>query len=206
MNILNFLNSQSVAKYLEEINYKFSAQEAAFIVWNSNKPFAEKVTAWQEIIKTMQDCTVRCRFDYPKYPSLHKFLKNYMLLVEHIGEDADEHSLQEDEFYIYTAFEFMWFATPAPFKKGDIVYNSTDKEPQPLVITDLSFWNKENLKKQNQRDYSDMSAHGYILRDGNLDYDWQWNYLDFEYLNQSLKDESRALLALSDQLKGKIYK
>ena len=228
MNIFNFLNSNSVSQYLKEISYKFPAQEAAFVVWNSNKPFAEKVIAWQEIIKTMPDCTVRCRFDYPKYPSLHKFLKDYMSLVERIGGEAEEENLPEDEFYLYTAFDFMWFNIPTPFKKGDIVCSKGKHIPNydKYVLLDISNWNRadyinngytdrdykleaidEKLKKREEKgDYTDMSAHGYrVFCNGTIDYDFFCNYIDFEYCKESeLSGNERALKTLSAYFKGEI--
>lgn len=190
MNVLEFMNSKSVAKHLADKHYDFSSQEAAFIVWNSkNKSFGEKVSAWSEIISTMPDCAVRCCFDYPKYPSLHDFLCDYIELVSRIGEDADENSLDGDEHYLFTAFSFMWFDIPTPFCKGDIVTAYGDK----YVLIDMANWKKVDYIKNGYMDvdydldkidahvfskltigdYSDMSAHGYrIMSDGIIDYDF----------------------------------
>lgn len=205
MDFFDFLNSNSVASYLKETGYRFSAQEAAFVVKHSRKAtYAKKCAAWNEIINTMPDCSVICRFDYPQYKSLHQFLKEYMSLVNRVGEKAKEEKFQDDEYDLFTAFDFMWFATPAPFQKGDLIYNVADKERKPFLVTDLSFWHRENETRRNERDYSDMSAHGYIMRNGHYDYDWTVNYLDFEYYDRPLEGQNRALLALSSYLKDKI--
>lgn len=228
MNVLNFLNSKSVAKYLEEINYNFSPQEAAFIVWNSSKPLEEKFAAWKKIINTMPDCAVRCRADCPQYPSLHKFLHDYMSLLSCVGEITDEEKLSEEEYNLYTAFEFMWFNIPTPFKKGDIVRSKSKyiESYDKYVIIDINNWSKEDFidngytdsdykldevdsalaKRATGGDYTDMSAHGYrIFENCTVDYDFFCNYIDFEYCNESeLVGSERALKPLSAYMQGKI--
>lgn len=205
MEITKFINSKSVAKYLKYINYAFSPQEAAFIIAHSRKNFKSKRDAWEALIDKTPDCGVICRSDYPQYPSLHAFLIDYMALTEKAGKKADAEKLRDEEYFLFTAFDFMWFATPAPFVKGDIVYNVTDKSRQPFVINDLSYWEEGATEKRKNRDWSDMSAHEYILRDGNYDYDFTANYLDFEYCTDDmLKGENRALLALSGYMKGNV--
>lgn len=227
MNISEFLNSNSVKKYLAEIGYDFSPQEAAFIVWNSDKTIKEKIAAWTEIIEVMPDCAVRCRFDYPQYASLKKFLRNYIDLVSRVGENADEKKLNDDDYYLYTAFEFMWFDIPTPFRKGDIVYSKSKyiEKSDKYVLIDVANWKKEDyiknradcgddldkidehvMSKLTSGDYTDMSAHGYrILSDGTIDYDFFCNYIDFEYAEQAeLTGRERSLIPLSNYLKGDI--
>lgn len=209
MDILNFLNSKSVAEHLKKINYKFSPQEAAFIVWNSqNKTLDEKFAAWKEIIDTMPDCAVKCRFDYPQYASLRKFLTDYTALVSRVGENADEERLSEDDYHLYTAFEFMWFDIPTPFKKYDIVYSKSKlwANDDKYVLIDIANWEKASDRRASGGDYTDMSAHGYrILEDGTIDYDFFCNYIDFEYCKENeLVGKERALKALSNYLKGNI--
>lgn len=228
MNVSDFLNSKSVAKYLQETNYNFSPQEAAFIVWNSSKTLEEKLAAWREIINTMPDCAVRCRFDYPQYSSLRKFLRDHIALISRVGEKADERKLNDDDYYLYTAFEFMWFDIPTPFRKGDIVYSKSKhiESYDIYVLIDIANWKKVDyikngytdddyrldktdesvLSKLANGDYTDMSAHGYrILSDGTIDYDFFCNYIDFEYAAQTkLTGMERALIPLSNYLKGNI--
>ncbi len=48
MDILKFINSNTVRKSLQEIKYEFSPIEAAFIIWQSDFcSMQEKHKAWQ---------------------------------------------------------------------------------------------------------------------------------------------------------------
>ena len=227
MDVVKYLNSSSVAKYLKEINYRFSPQEAAFVIKRSRKTsLDEKIKAWNELIATTPDCAMAVRFDCPRYPSLHQFLLDHIALVKKLGEGIDESTLKDDERYLYTAFDFMWFKTPAPFKRGDIVYNpysQFNNQRQPVVLANLSYWDEsdyrangynerdcdfESLAKRladsDGRDCSDMSAHGYFMQDKQFDYDWIWIYLDLEYYDKELSQDDLPLLPLSNYLKGKL--
>ena len=43
MNIIKYINSIDVAQHLDHIGYKFTATEAAFLIWQSHKvSLAEK--------------------------------------------------------------------------------------------------------------------------------------------------------------------
>ena len=77
MNVTKYINSIDVARHLERIGYKFSAPEAAFLIWQSHKvSLAEKHRAWLELIETTADCPIESRWEPQK--SLHGFLKAYM--------------------------------------------------------------------------------------------------------------------------------
>lgn len=228
MDIFDYLNSESERKYLQEIDYRFSPQEAAFIVWNADRKTEDKLAALKEIAETMPDQAVRCRSDYPKYPSLRRFLNDYTALVSRVGERADERKLSDEDFYLYNAFECMWFNIPTPFEKGDIVCTKSKftEKYDNYVLLDINNWSKADFikngytdrdldldkidarlaKRATCGDYGDMSAHGYrIFGNGNIDYDFFCNYIDFEYYHESeLSGTERALIPLSAFIRGDI--
>ncbi len=81
MDILKFINSKSIAKYLEEIKYEFNSLEAAYLVWQSKlSTMDEKFAAWEEIISTMPDMSVeKRRYGWETdEPSIHAFLRRYI--------------------------------------------------------------------------------------------------------------------------------
>ena len=93
MNIYEFFNSKDIANHLAKINYQFTPLEMAFIIYQSNKPFAEKEEAWSELIATTPDCEVKHGLCYEQddvrridYPSLHDFLSQYISLQHRLIE------------------------------------------------------------------------------------------------------------------------
>ena len=125
-----------------------------------------------------------------------------ILAIEHYGtrssnEDLDTH---------IAAFEEMWFAFPTPFKKGDIIYDVTQLDPNPMVLehTDAEYYAK---KGSVGNDIGDMSVWGYVQMEepNNIFYDNAWSYMNYEcYPPERLQGEQRILLAVSNFIKGEI--
>lgn len=64
MDIYRFVDSCDIREHLENINYNFNTQEAAYIVWYCRTvSLAEKEAAWNEIIKTMPNCSLKERLN-----------------------------------------------------------------------------------------------------------------------------------------------
>lgn len=102
MNVYEFINSKSISKYLAEINYKFNAIEAAYLVWQcKNASLSEKFAAWREIIETMPDMSVKARRWgwICDEPSVHVFLYKYMQFVQ---EDLNEFYKTEEAVYTFS--------------------------------------------------------------------------------------------------------
>ena len=59
MDILSFVNSRDIRKYLRDIDYKCDPMQAAWLVYqNYDKPYGKKHKAWQWIIDNIQDCEI----------------------------------------------------------------------------------------------------------------------------------------------------
>lgn len=82
MDIGRFVDSAAIRAYLKEQNYPFSAQEAAFLVYQcKTASLEERVRAWEEIIRTMPNCSLektRCREEIPDF---HAFLRRCSALL-----------------------------------------------------------------------------------------------------------------------------
>ena len=77
--ILTYINSKDVRKYLWESGYKFSSSEAAWLVYNQEDISLEnKFIAWRSIIDTMPDMEFNCY--EPRFSSFHSVLLDYMTL------------------------------------------------------------------------------------------------------------------------------
>ena len=55
MDVLKFLSSRDMREHLKKINYKFSALEAAWLVWHSEFIWDEKKKAYLEIMEEFED-------------------------------------------------------------------------------------------------------------------------------------------------------
>lgn len=107
-------------------------------------------------------------------------------------------------------FEEMWFSFPAPFKKGDIIYNITAPLDSfccgPMVMDNIApaFYSEKGRKGC---DTSDMSVWGYFQNGdtGSIYGECSYNYMDYEYYPpEKLTGKRRIFLALSNFMKGKI--
>ena len=59
MNIFKFINSVAISEHLKSIDYKFSAIEKAFLVFQAeNVTLQEKHEAYREIIATENDTKI----------------------------------------------------------------------------------------------------------------------------------------------------
>lgn len=81
VDIYKFVVSNSIRNYLKKINYKFSTQEAAFLVWYcKTATLEEKFLAWEEIINTMPNCSMQERTHMEAITNFHEFLRAYIKL------------------------------------------------------------------------------------------------------------------------------
>ncbi len=70
--------SQDIRAYLEKIEYKFSALEGAFLLWNNkNLTLSQKHGYWNTLMKEMPDEEIKRRNNTDPYPSLFAYLRAY---------------------------------------------------------------------------------------------------------------------------------
>lgn len=99
MDIYRFVDSRDIREHLEKINYDFSTQEAAYIVWHCRTAsLTEKESAWNEIIKTMPNCSLEERLNMMEIPDFHEFLRTYMKLQKKMMKMFRE---TDQSIYIY---------------------------------------------------------------------------------------------------------
>ena len=94
--MFRFINSKDIRDYLRQIDYSFTAPEAAFLVWQCRSAtLKEKITAWREIIRTIPDCSMGERLNMDEMPSIHRFLEQYITLMERLLEIfyCEEHAV-----------------------------------------------------------------------------------------------------------------
>ncbi len=103
MNIFEFINSKDVRKHLEKMDYQFTTPEAAYIVYQSKKKtLAQKFAMWEEIIKTMPDCSMAKRPNMKEIPSIHEYLRKYITFQQQqIIEFKSNETAYIYRFFIY---------------------------------------------------------------------------------------------------------
>ncbi len=88
MDIYNLFVSKDVREYLRRIGYKFSAAEAAFLVYvNGGMTIKQKHAAWQEIIDTVPNCSLGERLNMKAIPDFQEFLRKYMKLQNRLIDE-----------------------------------------------------------------------------------------------------------------------
>lgn len=95
MNIYSYINSKDVREHLQNIEYHFTALEAAFIVYHSTQiSLLEKVAVWKEIAETYPPDTIESKH-FGKFPAL-KSIQEYAEMLEEAIEKFQEN---ENELY-----------------------------------------------------------------------------------------------------------
>lgn len=96
MDLFRFIDSKDIREHLRQIGYSFTAPEAAFLVWQCRSvTLKEKIAAWRTIIETMPDCSMAERMNMNAIPSVHKFLEQYITLMERLLANfyCEEHAV-----------------------------------------------------------------------------------------------------------------
>ena len=79
IDVLEFVHSRDIRAHLRSIEYRPSTVEAAYLVWFSKTATLEqKCEAWQEIVRTMPNCSLKATiagFGRPAIPDFHAFLR-----------------------------------------------------------------------------------------------------------------------------------
>ena len=99
MDIYQFIDSRDIRNYLQDIKYKFTVPETAFLIYMSRRAtLNEKLDTWQEIIDTMPDSPLPDSMKLEGTESVHEFLRQY---IEVQQEFLDEFNKEEDGVYFY---------------------------------------------------------------------------------------------------------
>lgn len=131
MDIINFINSKDIRKYLHDIDYKLRTDEAAFIVYYSRRPLDEKIEAWNWIADNMPNTSriTRLQTIHDFHYVLREFIKLQQAKLTRFKENPNNE-------YVYT---FSYFSTNER-EEGQYYYTSFDS----LVETILRYNDDED--------------------------------------------------------------
>lgn len=121
----------------------------------------------------------------------------------------NEYENKHENNILYEFIDSMWFKFPVPFKKGDIlVYKYWDKShigylcQGPFVLDKMCH---ELYGDEAGYDSSDMIACGYFTwENGTVYHEVMNDYMNLEYYVDSIENEKRTLITISNYLKGKL--
>ena len=187
--------SEDIRLYHAELfpaGYEYSAQEAAYLVYQSKTlSMGEKHEAWHWIINHMPDEVVQpLSPNYPAHPSFHQALKLFM--------DEQKYGRWMTDIKYQTLFDGMCFNFPLPFKKYDIVC-CLECPHEPMLLEDAVPWLLQKDPKDRPRylDSSDMHAICSQIIGGYLQRDIRPSILEIESYVKALAGEQRILGLLS---------
>ena len=123
--------------------------------------------------------------------------------------EVDVDGAPEEDSYTHDTFEDMWFDFPLPFKKGDIIYDTTRSEDAFLCGAMVYVESAHDRYVERGRrgcDTSDMWIEGYFqCEDGAVFGETGYNYMDYEYYPpEKLTGKKRVLPIISRYLKDEI--
>ena len=181
-----------------EKNYEYS------IFYSSYEKCFEQLQ--QELSQENEDVTGEIRRAEIDSPSKITAKYNHNLQIMDITITPDN---IVSDWRLFDFFDFLWFHFPAPFKKGDILYNPRNYREGfclgPVVMTGITPMKYEE-DGRSHCDTSDMNVWGFFQdTDGTIYQETTWNYMDYEYFpDEMLIGKKRILKALSNLIKEEI--
>lgn len=125
MDIYEFIESKDIREHCRKMQYKFTAQESAFLIWQSDKTIQQKHAAYREIINTMPDEKLNDRICTSEFEQLHEFLSKYMECENHLLRVFGE---SEEAVYMSKVFYHgEWENEKGVYSFHDVCLNETIK-------------------------------------------------------------------------------
>lgn len=125
MDIYEFIESRDIREHCRKIQYKFTARESAFLIWQSDKTIQQKHAAYREIIETMPDEKLNERICTAEFEHLHEFLSRYMECENYLFRVFGE---REEAVYMSKVFyNGEWENEKKTYSIHDVCLNETIK-------------------------------------------------------------------------------
>ena len=141
MKVFDFVNSKDIREYWQQIGYKPSSLEAAWLIWQSkNHTVEEKHEAWQEIIDKAEDCNIPIGEYATTQPPLHEFLKRYISVEDNLISSfykAEDNAVFSYRMYFDDDDDRDWYNVSAFFRTFDEAYahfRDDDEPPYPNFV------------------------------------------------------------------------
>lgn len=114
MDIYEYFNSRDVAEHCKQLSRSFTGRELAYMIWQSNHhTLAQKVVAWEELIRTMPDETLEDGI------GLHHFLRQYITRLQQFISE-----FQGDAEGCVYSYEKLYKHAPERYLDESVLYAS----------------------------------------------------------------------------------
>ena len=135
MKINEYVNSEDIRKYWEEIYYQPSPLASAWLIWQGkNQTVEEKHLAWADLIDSSTDCPIPAgAFDLPQ-KSLHNFLNRYIEIDEELMKAfyaEGDHAVFSYRMYFDDDGDRGWYNEPALFNTFEEAYEHARDGGEP---------------------------------------------------------------------------
>ena len=133
--MIEYVNSKDIREYWNEIGYKPTPIEAAWLIWQGkNQTLHKKHASWLNIVSKSNDCAIpEGDFNLPQ-PSLHKFLEKYLSLENELIKAF--YKKESNAVYTYRMYfdddgDREWYNEPAFFENFDEAYEHAKDGGEP---------------------------------------------------------------------------
>lgn len=135
MKIFEYVNSMDIRKHWQQIGYKPSSLEAAWLIWQSkNHTVEEKHEAWNEIIENAEDCDIPYGEFSTQQPPLREFLKRYISIEDNLISTfykSEDNAVFSYRMYFDDEADHDWYNVSAFFRTFDEAYAHFRDDSEP---------------------------------------------------------------------------
>ena len=105
MDVYAYFNSQDVAAYCRKVGHSFTGRELAYMIWQSkHHTLAQKIAAWEELIRTIPD-------EEMENGGLHHFLQSYITRLRQFlsafQTDANNYVYSYEKLYAHLPEQYL---------------------------------------------------------------------------------------------------
>lgn len=150
MDIYNLINSKAISEHCRKIKHQFNTEELAVLIYrNKRMNIAEKISAYEELIKDYPDMEVIKRINCKHYDSVKDMIKGEIKRIKELKEKLEKE--EQDVIYTYNSWynSTDWHNNPTGgITKGKDEYRDVYKsfnEVQELIYEEIKEDEENNL-------------------------------------------------------------
>ena len=137
MDIYNFLNSRDVRKYLQDINYEFTPEQALYVILhNRTKSVKEKHQALTELAESYPDFMLEKRRSHIKPQPLKQYAERYIAIQNRVIEEFFKK--ESDCYYSARFLAYEDFCKwEQPFSDFESAFNAHSDYSEETILIEI---------------------------------------------------------------------